>query len=371
MKKISAFLLSLLFTIFSAPHAVADNTVTNLVSKPYRLFDGTFRNDDLTNALLPTGRLGKPLESKPKGARTWVIDGALLDEVAAMAAGYQLSNKRPTTGQQVAQEWLSRLKLVTSGDKVVALPYGNPDIDLAKRSAPSELRLYTSYGLERVEFHLNRKVSQENGQLWSTGKSRLSPILRKKYTQNRQALTALASIVNSPEVIAQRAKLAVLLSPSLDKKDREFFSYNAADGVAATLNRLRVSSGKYQIASETGKVPVTITNDFGVPVTVAVKLTPLNSRVQVTNVAEFTIGANSRTQLSIPFTAIAPGATTVLAQITNSGGEFVGPASKLLINVTFFDSRVTYFTIGAALILFIAAITQTIRRIRKGRHEKQ
>ena len=92
--------------------------------------------------------------------------------------------------------------------------------------------------------------------------------------------------------------------------------------------------------------------------------------MQVSNVAEFAIGANSRTQLSIPFTAIAPGATTVLAQITNADGGFVGPASKLSINVTFFDSRVTYFTVGAALLLFIAALTQTIRRLRRGRHEK-
>ena len=370
MKKFSAVILITLFSILSLPHASADNTVIKLISKPHQLFDGTFRNDELTNDLLPTGRLGKPLETKPKGLRTWVIDGALLDEVSAMAAGYQLNNKKPTTGQQVAKEWLSRLILLTSGDKVVALPYGNPDIDLAKRSAPSELRLYTSYGLERVEFHLNRKISTESGLVWSTGKSKLSPLLRKRYTQDRQALTALSSIVNAPEVKALRAKLAVLLSPSLDKKDRDFFSYDAAEGVSQTLNRLRVSSGKYQIASETGKVPVTVTNDFDVPVKVAVKLTPLNSRVQVSNVAEFAIGANSRTQLSIPFTAIAPGATTVLAQITNADGEFVGPASRLSINVTFFDSRVTYFTVGAALLLFIAALTQTIRRLRRGRHEK-
>jgi hypothetical protein len=370
MKKFSALLLSLIFLFTSAPQSIGDVTVTKLTSKPHQLFDGTFRNDDLTNDLLPTGRLGKPLESKPKGTRTWVIDGALLDEVAAMAAGYELSNGELTTGQLVAKNWISRLLLLTAGDKVFALPYGNPDLLLAKRSAPSELRQYKSYGVERVEFHLNRKVSVGDSSVWSTGQSRLSPVLRKKYTQNRQALTALSSVVSTPEVKAQRAKLAVLLSPALNQKDRDFFSYNATDGVAQTLNRLRVSSGKYQLASETGNVPVTVTNEFNIPVNVAVKLTPLNSRVQVSDVTTFTIGANSRTQLSIPFNAIAPGATTVLAQITNSDGEKIGPSSRLAIKVTFFDSRVTYFTVGAALLLFIAALTQTVRRIRRGRNEK-
>jgi hypothetical protein len=43
----------------------------------------------------------------------------------------------------------------------------------------------------------------------------------------------------------------------------------------------------------------------------------------------------------------------------------------LAINLTIFDSKVTGFTIGAAVLLFIAALTQTIRRVRKGRNEEQ
>lgn len=365
---ISLFIISISFIYI--PQAVADTTITKLTSKPHQLSDGLFRNDDLTNDLLPTGRLGKPLETKPKGDRTWVIDGALLDEVSAMATGYKLSKENLTTGQLVAKAWLSRLTLITSGDKVVSLPYGNPDIDLATRSAPSELRFYKIYSKERVEFYLNRKISTEDGQIWSTGKSRLSPQLRKKYTQNRQALTALFSVAPTPELRAQRAKLAVLLSPSLNQKDRNFFSYDAADGVANTLSRLRVSSGKYQIAAETGNLPVTVTNDFSLPVQISLRLTPLNSRIQVSDIAEFTVGANSRTQLVVPYNAIAPGATIVTAQILNPSGSSIGLESTLNINISFFDSRVTYFTVGAAVLLFIAAFTQTIRRTRGGRNEK-
>lgn len=371
MKK-STFLLFIAFLLFSSlPAASADGTVIHLISKPHQLFDGTFRNDELATDLLSSGRLGKALEQKRVGSRTWIIDGELLDEVSDMADGYKLASDKAPTGELAAKEWLSRLLLVTSGDQVIALPYGNPDIDLAKRSAPSELRLYLTYGAERVAFNLNRKISTESGVNWSTGTSRLSPLLRKKYTQNRQALTALSSVVNAAEVAAQRAKLAILLSPSLDKNDREFFSYNASEGVAKTLSKLRVTSGKYQIASETGKVPVTVINGFNVPVEVNIKLTPLNSRVQVTNIAALQIPANSRTQLALPFTVIAPGATTVIAQITNKDGDFIGPSAKLAINITIFDSKVTWFTIGAAILLFIAALTQTIRRIRKGRNEKQ
>jgi len=364
MKRIGLFTFITVLLFSFLPAASADATVIYLTSKPHQLFDGTFRNDELATDLLASGRLGQVLTQKRIGLRTWIVDGELLDEVADMANGYELASGDAPTGELIAKEWLSRLLLVTSGDQVIALAYGNPDIGLAKRSAPSELRLYLAYGVERVAFNLNRKISTVNGSEWGTGTSRLSPLLRKKYTQNRQALTALSSIVNAPEVSAQRAKLAVLLSPSLNKSDREFLSYNASEGVAKTLNKLRVTSGKYQIASETGKVPVTVINGFSVPVEVYIKLTPLNSRVQVTNIAALKIPANSRTQLALPFTVIAPGATTVVAQITNRDGDFIGLSAKLAINITIFDSKVAGFTIGAAILLFVAALTQTVRRIR-------
>ena len=369
MKKIIFTFLTALLFFPIAPQANAANSVIPLVSKPHQLFDGTFVNDELATELSPDGTLGKALERKRNETRTWIIDGELLDEVADMANGYTLADKTTPVGELIAKEWLSRLLLATSGDRIIALPYGNPDQELAKELAPSELRLYTEYGFQRVAFHLNRQISTENVSGWEQGDSKLSNPYRKKYTQNRQILTKLASAVNAPELDAQRAKLAVLLSPSLNKDDQQLFSYDASASVAKSLKKLRVTSGKYQIASETGKVPVTVINAFSVPVTVNIKFMPLNSRLQVTNISSLTIPANSRTQLAMQFSVIAPGATTVIAQITNSKGAEIGTAGKLLINISIFDSKVTGFTIGAAVLLFFAALTQTIRRVRKGRNE--
>lgn len=366
------FISLTLFLIFGfLPQATANNSMISLVSKPHQLFDGTFLNDDLATDLSPTGPLGKAVEQKRTGTRTWVIDAALLDEVADMANGYVLKNEATPTGESIAKEWMARLLLATSGDRIIVLPYGNPDVALAKKLAPSELRLYSAYAYERVAFHLNRRIAEENSEVSGSGTSDLSGPLRKKYTQSRQALTSLSSIVKAPELQALRAKLAVLLSPSLNKDERQVFSYNAEAIVAETLNRLRVTSGKYQIASNSGNLPVTVINDFSVPVIVNIKFTTLNSRLQVSSVVGLQIPANSRTQLAMPFKVIAPGATTVTAQITNKNSRAVGLPSKLAINITIFDSRVTGFTIGAAVLLFVAAITQTIRRVRKGRNEEQ
>ena len=371
MKKFTLVSLAILLLFGFIPQASADNSVINLVSKPHQLFDGTFLSDDLAKDLSPFGSLGKAVEQKRTKARTWIIDAALLDEVADMANGYVLENEAAPTGELIAKEWMARLLLATSGDQIIVLPYGNPDIELAKKLAPSELRFYSEYAYQRVAFHLNRRISEESSGNWSKGDSALSTSLRKKYTQNRRVLTTLSSVVNAPELQAQRAKLAILLSPTLDEDGQRVFTYNADTSVADTLNRLRITGGKYQIASKTGDLPVTVINDFSVPVTVNIKFKASNSRLQVSNILGLQIPANSRTQLAMPFSVIAPGATTVIAQITNTDGEVIGKSSKLAINLTIFDSKVTGFTIGAAVLLFIAALTQTIRRVRRGRNEEQ
>jgi len=371
MKKFGLLSLTVFLLFGFLPQVSADNSVINLVGKPHQLFDGTFLNDDLAKDLSPDGSLGKAVEQKRIKARTWIVDAALLDEVAEMANGYTLKDETEPIGELIAKEWMARLLLATSGDRIIVLPYGNPDIVLTKKLAPSELRLYSAYAYERVAFHLNRRIPEEGSENWSNGESALSTSLRKKYTQNRRVLTTLSSVVNAPELQAQRAKLAVILSPTLSKDEQRIFSYNADAAVADTLNKLRITGGKYQIASKTGNLPVTVINDFSVPVIVNIKFMASNSRLQVSNITGLQIPANSRAQLAMPFSVIASGATTVIAQITNSDGRVIGKSSKLAINLTIFDSKVTGFTIGAAVLLFVAALTQTIRRIRRGRNEKQ
>jgi hypothetical protein len=122
MKKFGFTSLTVFLIFAFLPQASADNSVIPLTSKPHQLFDGTFLNDELATELSPTGVLGKALERKRNETRTWIIDGELLDEVADMANGYVLADETTPTGELIAKEWLSRLLLATSGDRVIALP---------------------------------------------------------------------------------------------------------------------------------------------------------------------------------------------------------------------------------------------------------
>ena len=367
MKKFSIISLLLLFVGLSLPQsASAAVRSVELVERPHQLLNGKFIDDELATLLTPEGRLGS-LVYTPTVTRTrWFIDGALLDEVADMADGYELADQKDGVGVEAAAAWMAQLRIATAGAIVTPIAYGNPDLGLAKRLAPSELTFYKKYGVDRVAFHLGRAIASDNG-TFKTSISKLSGPDRKNYTVNRQAVSKLSTVVKAPELELFRARLAILLSPSINGSSAKVFAESAIDGVIAQQSKLRVNPGKYALTSEYGKVPLTLVNGFTTPVKINLIFRASNIRVIVDDIREITLDPQSRTQMAVPYTVITSGSTQVNAVLTNSQGKWLGPSSKLALSMTLIDSRVAWFTTAAAVLLFIGASAQTYRRIRKGR----
>ena len=365
MRKFALIIIST-FLLLMMPQSVAANTVIRITAPVHQTFTGDFRNDDLAQSLTPSGELGLKVFQPVAKNRTWVIDAALIDEVILMSNQYTLATEAEPAGKEIATAWLTQLKRVTEGNEVVALAYGNPDVSLAKRLAPSELRSYFVYGQERLQLALGRIVRSEPRVKWSVGKSGLSNPLRKSYSDNRKALTRLSRVVDTPELIQLRARLGQLLSPTLDKDSREYFSYSATTAVKEMVNKLRINSGKYQITTSSVKLPVTVINEFDVDLTVDIAMLPMNSRVIVGSFDNVVIPAQSKKQLEMQVDVIAPGQTSVSALITGPEDDTeVVPEAVLTLNSTVIDSRVTWFTTGAAILLLLAAVAQSVRRVRR------
>ena len=364
MKKLIALLVMLLVLLPLSP-AKAAGSIVRITSMAHQTFTGEFRNDDLAQELTPSGALGQLVYTPRSNNKTWVIDAALIDEVIAMTGDYTLATDATPAGKDIAVAWLKQLRQITYGQQVVALAYGNPDVSLARRLAPSELKNYYAFGKSQLELALGRTVRSEPDGGWSTGKSGLSFPLRKAYGDNRKALTRLSRVVNDAELIILRAQLSKLLSPKLDKDSRDFYSYSARTAVDAMVRKLRINSGKYQITTANVKLPVTVINEFNADVTINISLLPINSRVIVDSFEAVTIPAQSKRQLEMVVDVIAPGQTTVTAQIIDDEGNEIVPEATLTLNSTVIDSRVTWFTTGAAILLLLAGVAQSVRRVRR------
>jgi hypothetical protein len=66
---------------------------------------------------------------------------------------------RSAVQHDAATAWLAQLRIATAGALITPVTYGNPDLRLAKRLAPSELTFYQKYGANRVAFHLGRALA--------------------------------------------------------------------------------------------------------------------------------------------------------------------------------------------------------------------
>jgi hypothetical protein len=366
MKKL-ALAAALLTTFISLPVADAATPVIRVVDVPHQNFDHTFRDNDLATTLLPDGRLGKAL-FKGNRTATWVIDAHLIDEVIDMSDGYLFEGKEQPIGASIAQIWLQQLKVATVGNPIVALPYGNPDPSLARRLAPSEIKYYSAISQAKLGDFFGRNVISQNG--WSSGKSRLESQYQEFYRHQRTLLLGLGRVMADPQIEELRQNLSVVLNPLLSVEDRAYLSYSARDSIRAVAGKLKVVSGRYQLTSKTVKVPLTLVNKFDTATTVNLSLIPMNSRIQVQNIDNITLPPHSQIQMSVPFKVIASGSTLVLAQFYTSTGARVGEISKLNLSMTVIDPRVAWFTTAAAIVLFLGAIAQSVRRIRRSRHEK-
>ena len=351
-----AFFVSFISLYFSPTAAQAADAKIVLFDAPHTDLLGASLNNELDASLLPIGRLGLPVFAPVAKPRIWLIDAALIDEVTALAI------KDPN-----AQNWLAQLKVVSIDDKVFAIPYGHPDLSMAKRLAPSELNYYYDSSKSRLQASLNRPVLINRSLRWTNGRINIASDAVRSYLQNRRDLALLSTVVPAQQLDTLRSQLAFLLSTDSTTKRQLYFAHNADLALAVASHKLRIVPGKYRLTSQHEKVPITLVNDFGAPVVITLHLTPLNSRIKVGNPETVTLVANSKTQLSVPITVIAPGSTAVLAEFRNAQGKGLGDSVILTLNVSVISPAVAWFTSGAALLLFLAALTQSIRRVRRSR----
>lgn len=367
MKKIGALVTIVIALFIAVPTASADTPIIRIVDVPHRNFDGSFRDNELATTLKPEGRLGK-LIFKGNARTTWVIDASLIDEVLDMEDGYTFNGKADLLGESTARLWLQQLRAATARSPIVALPYGNPDPALARKLAPSEINYYSKVSADKLEQFFGRPVISQNG--WSSGKSRLEGEFQGFYRSGRSMLLGLSKVMPDPEIQNMRSSLGVLLNPELSVDDRAYLSYSARAAIGKIAGKLKVVSGRYQLTSETVKVPLTLVNKFETATTVSLSLIPMNSRVQVENLSNILLPPKSQIQIAVPFRVIASGSTLVLAQFMTPQGTQVGEVSKLTLSLTVIDSRVAWFTTAAGVMLFLGAVAQSVRRIRRSRSEK-
>lgn len=127
-----------------------------------------FENDGLAEEMAPGGRLEQMVTLGSQLPVTWLIDPDLIATADAMTRNYRVRSGDTTVpgrNQAIATQWLNTLEKAVKDHKVVALPFGDPDLaSLAHRGknvsgALSHLQPATDVAGKTVETVLHVKPS--------------------------------------------------------------------------------------------------------------------------------------------------------------------------------------------------------------------
>ena len=362
MKRLLCLLAFLLIPVIPA-HA---NTTITLTEPIHRNAEGIFIDDDLASAITPQGRLGKALFDRTSAVRSYVTDMATIEEIQDLADGYRFFDE---TGQVVeipefviADIWLNTLRSAVKGRSISALPYGNPDQKFLESKSPAEYKFLKQVGTERLSAFLDLPVSSVDS-LELGGESLVKN--RALSDAYRRDLRILYSVAPAPELVSLRLQLGQLLNPSLSKESSDLLYENLTKALKENAKKLRVARGNYTITASNYDLPVTIINDFSVPVNVELIARPTNSRIIVGAAPLVTVVANSQSQVEIPLRIIASGDTQIELKLRSQKGKQVGEIAYIPLRLAVISPLTTWFTTGMAIILLLAAVIQSMRRVKK------
>ena len=358
MRKVFLILISLFFMV-PAPAVAASHTIY-LTTTANRNYAGEIINKNFEKSLEPNGELGKLVFDPIARPRTWIMDAALLEDVQ------YLVDKNST----LATNWLTQLKRISKRDTIYATAYGNPDVIYLQSLAPTELNFYYAVGQQHLQAVLMKNVQSEKGSGFAWKRAKIDSNVREFFNTARQEFTLIATVVNPKEIETDRARIAQLFSPQLTTKERSSLLQDFESGQQNVIGKLRIVSGRYRITTSNEKIPITVVNDFDSPVVVDLLFTPMNNRVKFPEYRRITLNAKSKIQVSVPIQTIAAGDTSVIARFENGKGKTIGANAIIDLSSTLISPAVSKFTTGAGLLLILAAVAQSVRRVRKSRSEK-
>jgi hypothetical protein len=362
MKRLILILALLLVPVMPAEA----NTTITLTEPMHRGADGIFINDDLASAITPQGRLGKALFDRTSAVRSYVIDVATIEEIQDLADGYSFIDESGEIIEipefVIADIWLNTLRSAVKGRSISALPYGNPDRRFLEGESPTEYQFLKQVGAERLAAFLSLPVMSVDSLDLGQESQEKNRTLSDAY---RRDLRVLYTVAPAAELASLRLQLGQLLNPSLSNESSDLLYEPLVKALKNNSKKLRVARGNYTITASNYDLPVTIINDYSVPVSVELIARPTNSRIVVGAAPLVNVEANSQSQVEIPLRIIASGDTQIELKIRSLKGKVVGEVEYIPLRLAVISPLTTWFTTGMAIILLLAAVIQSMRRVKK------
>ena len=359
--------LTLSALIFLSSFIVIPNTnaaqVVKISEPTHRLSDGVFFNDLLAQKLAPSGSLGQAVYLNTQSVSNWLVDPATIDEIIAMSNGYGISDGTAPTGQEIAKSWLTQFTKVTRNKKITPITYGNPSSFWVNEIMPDQIVYLDEISKFKLESFLSRPVEKTGGAEAEKQKINKTSLSVLKYGQRQ--INLLSTLLEKKQLEDNQLRLLKLLNPNLDEK--LFFNLlkDYDKSVSIMRAKLNVKNTKFTVTSSKEELPITVVNDYDQVVKLKLSTRAMNSKVSVAQIEEIELEAKSKKQVLLPIEVFAAGDSRLLVQLTNLENKPVGYPVYIDLKLSVISPVATWITTAAAVLLFIAALVQSVRRVRR------
>lgn len=336
---------------------------------PNRNIKGEFFDRSLEARLSDAGSLGLLLldaAKVPSSKRDFAIDPMLIEEINDLADGFTTIDGIKVPESPNATRWLERLNALLGQSEVRAINYGSPDITWLSKAAPSELRIHHQLSVELLQTLLGRNISEglvESAP--SSGEVNLS--ITSRYTQMRRAIRLINQYANNPTTQLYRLQIGSILNPAIPQERALILTRELQSEISRYQDSIRISKGRFTITSSSERIPITVINDFDNPLEIKLRIKSTNTKVIVASTDSVLVDANSKLSVEVPVTVLASGQSELLISMRTKNGINVGDQVRLPLTLTVISPFTTWITTGSGLVLLIAAVIQSMRRVRRSR----
>jgi len=181
----------------------------------------------------------------------------------------------------------------------------------------------------------------------------------------QRQINLLGTVVDKNELLSYQLRISQLLNPDIDKESISYLLEDFDKSITGMRNKLRVTKSKFTITSTKEELPITLVNNFDTPVNLKLSIRAINSKVVVSSVDKILLEPNSKQQVLLPIEVLASGESALLAQLTNLDNRPIGYPVNINLKLSVISPVATWITSGAAVLLFLAAIVQSVRRVRR------
>jgi hypothetical protein len=361
-KFLTLSILIFLSSFFVIPNSNAAQTVK--ISEPtHRLSDGVFFNDSLAQKLTPAGSLGQVVYLNTFGVNNWLVDLATIDEIIAMSNGYGIADGSAPNGQELAKSWLSQFIKVTKNKKVTPITYGNPSSFWANEIMPDQVEYLNGISKTRLETLLNRSVQEVDSVEAAKQKFNKASLSVLKYGQRQ--IDLLSTVLEKKQLEANQLRISQLLNPNLEEQLFLDLLKDYDKSISVMRNKLNIKNTKFTVTSSKEELPITVVNDFDQVVKIKLSSRAMNGKVSVAQIEDIELAAKSKNQVLLPIEVFAAGDSRLLVQLTNLDNKPVGYPVYINLKLSVISPVATWITTAAAVLLIIAALVQSVRRVRR------